>query len=69
MRPAEGAEAADGAVEELSSLLAAVEDQAELLAAEAQVRPDPALAEQVDELGERVARLRGTLRSLQGRTP
>ncbi|MDQ1616926.1 MAG: hypothetical protein QOJ60_2865 [Actinomycetota bacterium] len=67
--PAEGAEAADGAVEELSSLLAAVEDQAELLAAEAQVRADPALAKHVDELSDRVARLRDTLRSLQGRTP
>jgi CheY-like chemotaxis protein len=54
-----------GPVAELVAGLGAVEDQVELLAAQARTNADPALAKHVEELADRVARLREGLRPLQ----
>jgi CheY-like chemotaxis protein len=50
---------------ELVSRVEAVEKQLELVASQARVTPDPTMAEHVDELVERVARLRAGIDALQ----
>jgi hypothetical protein len=50
---------------ELVSRVEAVEKQLELVASQARVTPDPTMAEHVDELVERVTRLRAGIDALQ----
>ncbi len=55
----------DPVLAELSARLAAVEDMVTVLSGQAEAAPDPAIAESVHQLEQRVARLRGVFDALR----